>query len=88
MNCRLQDEVQSMCEGAEAWCAGNRKFWAAAVGHKQSLAMDLFRANHVVFETSLIALFCYTPPSMARVPPFYLPLSSRMNPNALKLERN
>lgn len=32
MNCRLQDEVQSMCEGAEAWCAGNRKFWAAAVG--------------------------------------------------------
>lgn len=36
MNCRLQDEVQSMCEGAEAWCAGNRKFWAAAVGQKQS----------------------------------------------------
>ncbi len=35
MNCRLQDEVQSMCEGAEAWCAGNRKFWAAAVGQKQ-----------------------------------------------------
>ena len=34
MNCRLQDEVQSMCEGAEAWCAGNRKFWAAAVGQK------------------------------------------------------
>ena len=37
MNCRLQDEVQSMCEGAEAWCAGNRKFWAAAVGQKQSV---------------------------------------------------
>ena len=35
MNCRLQDEVQSMCEGAEAWCAGNRKFWAAAVGQKR-----------------------------------------------------
>lgn len=36
MNCRLQDEVQSMCEGAEAWCAGNRKFWAAAVGQKRT----------------------------------------------------
>lgn len=35
MNCRLQDEVQSMCEGAEAWCAGNRKFWAAAVGQQR-----------------------------------------------------
>ena len=41
MNCRLQDEVQSMCEGAEAWCAGNRKFWAAAVGQKQPLRSDL-----------------------------------------------
>lgn len=40
MNCRLQDEMQSMCEGAEAWCAGNRKFWAAAVGHKRTVRED------------------------------------------------
>ena len=45
MNCRLQDEVQSMCEGAEAWCAGNRKFWAAAVGQKQPLASQTYRCQ-------------------------------------------
>ena len=37
MNCRLQDEVQSMCEGAKAWYAGNRKFWVAAVGQERTL---------------------------------------------------
>ena len=45
MNCRLQDEVQSMCEGAEAWCAGNRKFWATAVGQKQPLASQTYRCQ-------------------------------------------
>lgn len=44
MNCRLQDEVQSMCEGAEAWCAGNRKFWAAAVGQKRSITSEQGKA--------------------------------------------
>lgn len=51
MNCRLQDEVQSMCEGAEAWCAGNRKFWAAAVGHKRTLP-DIFKRGFDVSRKS------------------------------------
>ena len=45
MNCRLQDEVQSMCEGAEAWCAGNRKFWAAAVGQERPFEFGSIRAT-------------------------------------------
>lgn len=55
MNWRLQGLVKGMREGAEAWCAGNRKFWAAAVGQKRSFTTDLRGANRVMSQANLHA---------------------------------